>query len=91
MSTKSDNVAYFADGHTEVITEFDISKDYKDVWFTLESGQSYVYREEREYTESGAWYRTYKFYKHQFVRYGNKFEMEYLVTNDIERIKICVV
>lgn len=55
MSMKSENngVAYFTDGHTEEIVDFEISKDYKDVWFTVESGHNYVYKEEREYTEHG--------------------------------------
>lgn len=99
MSMKNESTgmgtAYFSDGHTEVITEFEISKDYKDVWFTVESGQNYVYREEREYDGHGIWHPTYKFYKHQFVRhcdtFGPKWDVEYLVTNEIERIKVCVV
>lgn len=99
MSTKNESAgkgtAYFSDGHTEVITEFEISKDYKDVWFTVESGQNYVYREEREYDEHGTWYPVYKFYKHQFVRhcdtFGAKWDVEYLVTDEIERIKVFVI
>lgn len=97
MSMKSENmgVAYFTDGHIEAITDFEISKDYKDIWFTVESGRWFVYREERAYTESGAWYPVYKFYKHSYIRhydeFGVKWHVEYLVTDEIEKIKICTV
>ena len=95
MSMKNENIAYFSDGHAEVITEFEISKDFKDVWFTVESGQNYVYKEGRGYTESGTWYPTYKFYKHQFVRhydeFGAKWDVEYLVTDEIEKIRLFII
>lgn len=98
MSMTSENLnrgtAYFTDGHTEAITEFEISKDYKDVWFTVESGQNYVYKEEREYDENRTWYPVYKFYKHQFVRhcdtFGSKCDVQYLVTDEIEKFEVCV-
>lgn len=114
MSMTSENLnrgtAYFTDGHTEAIIEFEISKDCRDVWFTVESGQNYVYREEFEPVErttaeqdlldkmhilSFTHRPVPKFYKYQFVRhcdtFGAKWDVEYLVTDEIEKIKICVV
>ena len=85
MSTKSNNVAYFADGHTEVITDYDISDDWHTVWFTLESGKQFVYRED---------FGVAKFYQHQYERdevgliYGSH---RFSVTNDIDKIRICVI
>lgn len=38
MSMKSDSIAYFADGHTEAIVDFEISKNGHKIWFTVESG-----------------------------------------------------
>ena len=118
MSVKSENLgkgtAYFSDGHTEAITDFEISKDGHDVWFTVESGRWFIYREELVYHErpsaeqelldkmhilmSGSYYPEYKFYKIQRnIECGDLFELEcniitqYLVTNEIKKIRICVV
>lgn len=92
---KNDNIAYFSDGHAEVITEFEISKDFKDVWFTVESGRNYVYKEELICNESGTCCPSYKFYKHQFVRhydeFGAKWDVEYFVTDEIEKIRLFII
>lgn len=103
MNTKSKNLAYFSDGHTEVITEFEISKDGRDVWFTVESGRWFVYKEELVYKErsllggnamSKSYYPECKFYKIVINRDRDEFgvmcEIQYLVTDEIERIKVCV-
>lgn len=95
--------AYFSDGHTEVITDFEISKDYKDVWFTVESGRWFVYKEELVYRErpllvgnvtSMSYYPEYKFFKAWVNRdrdeFGATCDVEYLVTDEIERIRVCV-
>lgn len=80
MSMKSENLAYFSDGHTEVITKFEISKDCHEVWFIVESGRWFVFREE--------------FFKMVVNRdrddFGAMCDVEYLVTDEIERIRVCV-
>ena len=101
MNMESKGLAYFTDGHTEAITEFDISKDGHEVWFTVESGRWFVYKEELVYRErpfligngtSKSYYPEYKFYKVQINRdrdeFGAKCDVEYLVTDEIEKIKL---
>lgn len=89
MSTKNDNRAYFTDGHTEVITQFEISKDWHSIWFTTESGRSFVYQEVLVHTESNSCYQDYKFYEVKFDRDYD--EYRYLVTDDIEKIVVCTM
>ena len=100
---KSENLAYFSDGHVEKIVEFEISKDGHEVWFTVESGRWFVYKEELVYRErpllggggtSKSYYPEYKFFKVWINRdrdeYGATCNVEHLVTDEIERIRVCV-
>lgn len=96
MSMKSDDsgkgTAYFSDGHTEGIIDFEISKDGRDIWFTVESGKWFVYKEELVCcdTESKRYYPECKFYTVLINRnrdaFGATCDVQYLVTDDIERI-----
>ena len=76
MSMNGESLAYFSDGHIEVITEFEISADGHEIWFTLENGRWFVYREElvgkpraildleeRTHTLSYSYYPEHKFFK----------------------------
>lgn len=98
MSMKSDDlgkgIAYFTDGHTEAITESEISKDGHEVWFTVESGGWFVYKEISALSSNGYFYPVYRFYKVWINRdhdeFGATCNVEHLVTDEIERIKICV-
>ena len=96
MSEKRDNVAYFSDGHTELITEFEISKDGNEVWFTVESGRWFLYREELVYYDEGSkkyFHPECKFYTALIDRsrdeFGMKCNVRHLVTDEIDRIRIC--
>lgn len=97
MNTKSKNLAYFSDGHTEAITEFEISKDGNSVWFTVESGRWFGYREGliRYDVDLQRCQHECKFYAPVIHRehdeFGTKCEVEYVVTDEIEKIKICTV
>lgn len=91
---KSENLAYFSDGHAELITEFEISKDGHEVWFTVESGRWFVYKEELVRSSNGYFYPTYAFCKVWINRdrdeFGATCNVEHLVTDEIERIRVCV-
>lgn len=98
MSTKSENLAYFADGHTESITRFEISKDFKDIWFTVESGRWFVYKTELMFNDHIINpYPEHKFYEVQFDRIQDdefgvvKDVVHYNDTDEIKKIKICAV
>ena len=99
MSTKGENVAYFADGHTEAITDFEFSKDgHHDIWFTTESGRWFLYKEElvcRD-TERKIYYPECKFYEIHIDRecvdeFGLTCDIQYLITYEIASIRICAV
>lgn len=96
MSMKSESTgmgtAYFSDGHTEVITDFEISKDYKDVWFTTESGRCFVY-EEILVEADGYCCPDFRFCELHINRdgddeFGPVRITEYLVTDSIEKIRL---
>lgn len=96
MSTKSDGVgeslAYFSDGHIEKIVDFEISKDGHDVWFTVESGRWFVYKEELVRSSNGYFYPTYAFCKIWINRdrdgFGTTCDVEHLVTDEIYKIRL---
>ena len=94
MSMNSKGLAYFTDGHTEAITDFEISKDGHNVWFTTESGRWFLYEEELARSDKGWYYPDYKFYKVQIDRdydeFGSKCDVQYLVTDEIEKFEVCV-
>ena len=87
MSMNSENLVYFKDGHTEVIIDFDISKDGRGVWFSIESGRTFAYK--GEYPEC-------KFHELHinvasecsFTNCMHEYDVKYIATDEIEKIKI---
>lgn len=87
-----ENLAYFKDGHTEVITEFEISKDGCRVWFKTASGRSFMYAQNWGYAD-------YKFYEihinvtYEFSVVGRitTYQPKYVVVDEIQKIKIYAV
>lgn len=97
MSMKSKNLAYFSDGHTEVITDFQISEDGHKIWFTVESGKWFVHKEELV-CNSNRYLPDYKFYEVLYVKerddrseFGQSYKVKFIRTDEIEKIKICTV
>ena len=96
MDTKSKGLAYFGDGHTEEITKFEISKDSHNIWFVTETDRRFIFKEELVYPgRQGRCEPEYKFYEEKFYRdysceIGPICDIRYLVTDEIERIRICV-
>lgn len=80
--SSGENLAYFKDGHTEVITEYEILKDCSAVWFITDSGRFFAYMET---------YPECKFYEREFVDYDSWAETQYVAATDIEKIKICAM
>ena len=94
MSMKSESIAYFADGHTEAIVDFEISKNGHKIWFTVESGRWFVHQEELVCDEK--LYRPeYKFYEVEYSKeqddgseFGYAYKVKFLETDEINRIKL---
>lgn len=88
MSTKSENLVYFKDGHVEKIVRFEILNG-SSIWFITERGRSFLHQ--------GA-YPTYKFYEghicinheYGFVDCKSEYSVEYFITNEIEKIKLFI-
>ena len=96
MSTKSENagIAYFSDGHTEPIVDFEITKDGHKIWFTLESGRWLVHQEELV-CDNGCCSPEYKFYEVDCSKYrddgsefGEAYSVKFVETDEIEKIRI---
>lgn len=91
---KSENIVYFTDGHTEVITKFEISKDWHNIWFTTESGRWFVYEEILVETDRYCC-PDCRFYEIHVNRdgddeFGPVCITQYLITNEIDKIRICM-
>lgn len=90
MSTKSENIVYFSDGHTEPITSFEISKDGHDIWFTVESGRWFIHKEEIVDGPECKFYEV-KINRECVDEFGLTCDIQYIVTDEIDKIKICAV
>ena len=77
MSMKNENLAYFKDGHVEKITSFEFIDDNSIVWFTTDSGRSFIHKERPDKC---------KFYE---AKITEELGPHYSVTDEIEKIKIC--
>ena len=96
MKNESKGIAYFYDGHTEAIVDFEISKNGHKIWFTLESGRWLIHQEELV-CDNGRCSSEYKFYEVDCSKYrddgsefGEAYSIKFVETDEIEKIRILI-